>query len=307
MSRADEFATYDQIRARGPEWFKANSANAQFRIVSDGYFKVMGISVIGGRGFQPADVMGGRQVAVISKSLAELRWKDRNPIGAFIQFGNMDGDFHGLEIVGVVGDVHELSLEDKVSPTVYALNRQRPRKISTGTMVLGGAADPNQTIEAAREIIHRVDPRVPVEARTMTSAFEKIVGSRRFTLDIVAAFGLVALLLSAIGVYGLISYSVAQRTRELGIRIALGATPGGITQLIVGRGAALAVAGCLAGLAIALSLGQVLKGLLFGTKPSDPLVLAAVGLVMLAVTAVASYIPVRRALAKSPVASLRSS
>jgi putative ABC transport system permease protein len=306
MTRADELSRYDDIRARGPEWYKANSANAQFRIVSDGYFRVMGIPVIAGRDFRDSDVAGGRQVAVISKSLADLRWKNRNPIGAFIQFGNMDGDFHGLEVVGIVGDVHELSLEDKVQPTVYALNRQRPRKISSGSLVLRGG-EPAATIAAAREVIHRADPRVPVEARTVVTAFEKIVGNRRFTVDIVAAFGLVALLLSAIGVYGLISYSVEQRTRELGIRIALGATPGGITRLIVGRGAALALAGCAAGLAIALALGQIVSGLLFGTKPNDPLVLAAVGVLMLAVTALATYLPVRRALAKSPVTSLRSS
>lgn len=306
MTRADEFGNYDQIRARGPEWHKANSANAQFRIVSEGYFRVMGIPILGGRDFQPSDVTGGREVAVISQSLAELRWKGRNPIGAFVQFGNMDGDYRGLEVVGVVGDVHELSLEANVAPTVYALNRQRPRKVSTASLVVRGG-DPAATIDAARAIVRRIDPRVPIEARTVETALEKVVGNRRFTLDIVAAFGVVALLLSAIGVYGLISYAVEQRTRELGIRIALGATPGSITGLIVGRGTILAVVGCAAGLAIALALGQVLSGLLFGTKPNDPVVLGVVAVVMLLVTGLASYMPVRRALAKSPVTSLRSS
>lgn len=306
MTRADEFAKYAEIRARGPEWYKANSAEAELRIVGQGYFETMRIPLLRGRMFQDSDVTGGRQVAVISKSLAELRWKGRDPIGRFIQFGNMDGDYHGLEVVGIVGDVREMSPEAPVDATVYALNRQRPRKATEGAIVIRGSADSASTIAAARAIIRRVDPRVPVEARTMVSAYEKVVGSRRFTFGIVAAFGAAALLLSAIGVYGLISYSVEQRTRELGIRIALGATPSGITNLIVGRGAALSLIGCVVGLVGAVALGGVVSGMLYGTSSTDPLVLGTVALTMIAVTAVASLIPVRRALAKSPVTSLRS-
>lgn len=304
MNSADEFKTFDDVAKLGPA-AKARAVQANFRIVSGDYFATMGIPLVTGRVFEDRDGPDAPHVAVISRSLAQSRWRDRDPIGRYLQFGNMDGDLHGFRVVGVVGDVREQSLETQPAPTVYAFYRQRPNSIwRTSLVVQGPQAD--TMASAVRRVVREVNPKLPVDIRTVSEAFDASLTTRRFSLILIGAFGGAALLLAIGGLYALVSYTVAQRNREIGIRMALGATSGNLVAMVVRSGAVLAVIGCVIGLAASVALGQLIQGLLFGTAATDPAVLAGVGLVTIVASVAASLWPARRATRVSPVSSLRA-
>jgi hypothetical protein len=304
MTSADELRSPADV-ARLGAGAKARAGYAGYRIASEGYFKTMGIPLLRGRLFSDLDGPDAPHVAVISQSLADARWPGRDPIDRFIQFGNMDGDLHGFRVIGVVGDVHEQSLEGRPSPLLYASYRQRPNAIWRVSLIVRGPA-PDAIAAPVREIVRRVHPSLPVQIRTVDQAFNATLANRRFSLVLITVFGASALLLAVFGLYALIAYVVAQRTREISIRMALGATSGNLLALIVGRGALLAVAGCAVGLVAALALSHVVQGMLFGIAPTDPLVLGLVVVVTLLASVAASVWPARRATRVSPVNSLRT-
>lgn len=304
MSRPDEFSSYDPIRAMSPEERAARSTLAEYRVAGPGYFEGMGIPLVRGRLIEEQDGPDAPQVAVISESLAKLRWPDKDPLGRFVQFGNMDGDYRGMRIVGIVKDVRELSPEALASPMLYAAARQRPAKAASFSLVVRGPA-PATISESVRKIAHELDPEAPVRMRTISGALDKVLGSRRFNLWLVGAFSLVAFALAALGVYGLIAFTVSQRTRELGIRMVLGAENAAVVALIVKGGLKLAAIGVGVGLLIALALMGLLRGLLFGVQPTDPSVILGVMLMTLLTAMVASYIPARRVVRIAPTETLR--
>lgn len=264
----------------------------------------MQIPLVQGRLIEDRDTPASPHVAVISESLANERWAGRSPIGRWIQFGNMDGDLRGIQIVGVVGDVREIAPEEQPEPIVYASARQRPRQAARADIIVRGPA-PAGLAETARQIVRDIDPEVPITARTVSGALDTVMGGRRFMLWLVGAFSMAALVLATLGVYGLVAFSVSQRTREMGIRMALGAEPRSLVWLIVRRGALLALIGSVAGVVAARIASGALQGLLFGVTPGDPLTIAAAVGVVLVASMLASYAPSRRILRQSPGRSLR--
>ena len=303
MTRPDEITTFEQFKLTDPA-IKPRVGSANYRLASPGYFGAMGIPLVKGRLIEDRDAPDQPQVAVVSQSLAETQWPGRDPIGRWIQFGNMDGDLRGMQVVGVVGDVRELTPEAPPGPTLYASYRQRPGAAERFSIVIRGPR-PDSMADAVRRIVHDIDPEVPVALRTVSAAFDATVGNRRFSLWLIAAFSAAALMLATLGVYGLIAYAVSQRTREMGIRMALGADPRALVVLIVKRAATLAGIGSAAGLAVALALSGVVKSLLFGVSAADPLVLASVVIVTLAAAMAASYVPARKILKQTPGRTLR--
>jgi predicted permease len=302
MTRVDEIQSYDDVMALGDR-VRERAGHSGFRVVGGDYFAVLGIPVLAGRVFEAGDTADAPHVAVVSQAFAEARWPGRSPLGRFIQFGNMDGDPRGFRIVGVVGDVRELTPESEPGPLFYVDYRQRPGQASQVSVVVSGPAP--GVMASAPRILREIDPALPVEVGTIEDAFDAALRGRRFNLTLIAAFGVVALGLAVLGTYGLIGYLVAQRTREIGIRLALGAAPSSVVRLIAGRGARLAGAGLIVGLGASLLLTGAVRGLLFAVSPTDPLSLASVAAVTAAAVVLASLVPAWRAARLSPIDTLK--
>jgi putative ABC transport system permease protein len=303
MTSLDEIRGEADVAKLGPA-AQQRAGQAGFRITSDGYFQAMGIPLLRGRFLERSDGPDATHVAVISQSLAESKWPGQDPIDRFVQFGNMDGDPHGFRIVGVVGDVRELTLESAPGPLFYVSYRQRPNSLWRVSAIVRGP-DPQSLVSVVRRTIRDLNPELPIELRTINEAFDRALTGRRFSLVLLTMFGAAALVLATLGLYGLISYIVAQRTREIGIRMALGADAGDLIRLIVGKGAAFAAIGSLIGIVAALALTGVLRGQVFGITASDPAVLSSVVVLTIVCAVAASYLPARRVSRIAPVASLR--
>ncbi len=288
-------------------WFHdvARTGYAEYCPTSEGYFHVLGIPLLRGRLFNDSDVMDAPHVAVISQSMAREEWPEQDPIGRTIEFGNMDGDLRPLTIVGVVGDVREESLEKPSGPIVYVNYRQRPEATYRFSAVMRTATDLSAVISAARRIVHALDPNEPPKFGTMSEISALSLKSRKFNLMLLAAFAGTALVLAIAGLYGVMAYSVARRTAELGTRIALGATPGNVLRLVLRQGLVTAVIGVAIGVGGAIVLTRTLRSFLFGLSPTDPVTFAAVALLLILVALLACYIPARRAAKVDPMAALR--
>lgn len=279
---------------------------ADFRVADAGYFAALGIPLIRGRLFDDRDGPGAPHVAVISESLAKRRWPDEDPIGKRIQYANMDSDFRVFTIVGIVGDVRDEGLDAEPYPTFYGNARQRIAATGRFTYVLHGEGDPAAIVASARRAVQEVDPEVPPVFRTIEQVITSTLADRTFSLFLLGVFGGVALVLAVTGVYGVIAFLVAQQTREIGIRVALGAQRGTVIGMIVGRGVRMAAAGLAAGLLVAFWLTRLIDGMLYGVGTRDPISFVAIALLLLGVTALASYIPARRAAGADPMLALRN-
>jgi predicted permease len=292
--------TMDDLRSLLQQ--KQRLGTADYCAVSPTYFRALGIPLIRGRMFDDRDGPGAPHAAVISESLARAQWPGADPIGRTIEFGNMDGDLQPLTIVGIVGDTREYGPEP-ARPTVYVDLLQRPR--FSATVVIRTAADPSAIIGAASGVLREVAPDVPPRFRTFAQIYSAALGSRYFNLTLVASFAGTALVLAVAGVYGVMAYNVTRRRREIGVRIALGATPGGVRRMILVQGLATTAAGVAVGLLGALGVTRTLEGLLFGVTPTDPLTFAVVIAGLCGVAALACYVPARRATLADPVEALR--
>ncbi|HXW05941.1 MAG TPA: ABC transporter permease [Vicinamibacterales bacterium] len=301
LSPGEAPETMDDLRTLFQQ--KERLGTADYCAVSSAYFRALGIPLIRGRVFDDRDGPGAPHVAVISESLARTQWPGGDPIGRTIEFGNMDGDLRPLTIVGIVGDTREYGPEQPPRPTVYVDLLQRPR--FSATVVIRSAADPRAVIGAARGVLREVAPDVPPRFRTFTQIYSAALGSRYFNLTLVASFAGTALVLAVAGVYGVMAYNVTRRRREIGVRIALGATPGDVRRMILAQGLATTTAGVAVGLLGALGVTRTLESLLFGVTPTDPLTFAVVVAGLCAVAALACYVPARRATLTDPVEALR--
>lgn len=284
---------------------KAQTGNADYVVASEGYFETLRIRLVSGRLFNDSDGPTAPHAAVISESVARQRWPGQDPIGQTIEFGNMDGDLRLLTIVGVVADVRKHSLETAPRPTIYVNYRQRPRVTRQFDVVLRTNSDPAAVSASVRRVINQLDPTVPVKIDTFNRVFSNSLNSRRFNLLLVGVFAFAALLLAIVGVFGVLAYSVAQRTHELGVRIALGATRGKILMMVLGQALLTVGIGVAIGLAGSLLLTRTMRSMLFEIGPNDPLTIVAIALLVTLIAMLASYIPARRATRVDPMIALR--
>ena len=282
---------------------KERIGNADFCVATDGYFQVLGIPLIRGRIFDERDGADSPHVAVISESLARDRWPKQDPIGHTIEFGNMDGDLRLLTVVGVVGDTHEYGLDAPPRPTVYVNLFQRPHAAITLTML--SDADTGLVTSSARGMLQDLNPEIPTRFRTFSQIYSASLGSRKFNVILIGFFGITALLLATAGVFGVMAYSVTLRTREIGVRVALGAASGDVLKMILGHGLRTIFIGVAIGIAGSLALTRTVGSLLFGVTATDPLTFGGVTLLLVGTALLACFIPARRASKFDPMVALR--
>jgi predicted permease len=274
-------------------------------IVSPDYFRAAHIPLLRGRLFTEADAAGENRVALISNMTARQIFPGENPVGKRIQLGGRHDDQPWAEIVGVVGDVHQYGLDMPTTPQAYELYTQFPFNYATVLFVRSAVA-PASLTNAIEEQIWAMDKNTLVfNPFLMTQILSASLAQRRFTISLLAGFGGLALLLAAIGIYGVQSYTVAQRTCEIGVRVALGAHATDVARMVLQEALVTATVAICAGWVVALVITQVLRSLLFEVNPSDPATLLAVSVGVLAVAAISAFIPARRAMNVDPAVALR--
>ncbi len=283
---------------------RGNTGYADYRQVSPGYFAAMGIPLRRGRLFDQSDKLESQHVALISQSLAQKQWPGEDPVGKRIQFGNMDGDLRLLQVIGVVGDTRDYGLEQNSPTVVYTSAYQRPPSSNLSIVVRAQAA-PAALIPALRRELQSLNPELPVSFRMLDQVVATTLDQRRFSLVILGVFAGVALLLAMMGIYGVMSYTVSQCTQEIGVRMALGATVGGIMKLILAQGGKMIALGVAAGIAGSYALTRLLAGMLYGVTTTDPATFAGVALLLALVALVACWLPARRAAKVDPMVALR--
>ncbi len=292
------------------------NGDSQYRYVSPHYFRVFRIPLLRGRAFTETDLTNSAPVVIINEVMARKYWPKEDPLGQVMTIGRGLGpqfDDPPRQIVGIVGNVRETGLGDTEVEVMYLPQSQVPQGLTTlanSVIPLSWAVrttpDPMSLRAAIEREFHAVDGLMPVtHTRLMQQVIAESVARDQFTMLLLTIFAAVALLLAAIGVYGLMSYSVEQRTQEIGIRLALGAGPPDLLRLVLAQGLKLAGIGILLGLAIAYGLTRLIASLLYGVKASDPLTFAAVGAILALIAAAATYLPARRASGLGPMEALR--
>ena len=290
------------IRIEGRTAPPGSEPLAEKRIVTPDYFKVLKTPLLKGRAFSEQDSASSPAVAIINEALARRHFPGQDPIGRRIDFNWETKGWQ--EIVGVVGDVKQYGLQEDALPAIYVPLAQRPEPAMT--VVVRSTLRPADLVPAIQRRLAAIDRDRPmVEVRTLEQVVADSVADRRLPMLILGGFAAAALLLGAIGVYGIVAYSVAQRTQEFGLRMALGARRGDVVRLVLGQGLRLALWGLLIGLLGSFAAARLIAGLLYGIGPSDPMTLAATSFVLLAVALLACYVPARRAARVDPMVALR--
>jgi len=282
----------------------SQSATADYSTVSPDYFRVMAIPLLRGRLFSEMDSPSNPNVAIVSETLARRYFANRDPIGRQMRFGFPPNGNVPREIVGIVGDVRDVALGKKPGPMMYVPFAQAP--LYGGEVVARSSLSVSSVAAAVREAVHSIDKNLPVtDVESFSDAVGQSISRERFRTLLLGSFSAIALLLSAVGIYGVISYSASQRTQEIGIRMAVGAQRRDILRLILGQGAKLALLGLSIGVAFALLLTRLMTSLLYNVSATDPLTFGGVALILLGVAVSACYIPARRAMRLDPIVALR--
>ncbi|MEO7270395.1 MAG: ABC transporter permease, partial [Vicinamibacterales bacterium] len=277
---------------------------ANYRSASAGYFQALGIPLKRGRVFSEQDTSTAPMVAIVDEAFAHRYFPGEDAIGHGVDMGNGRDGFY--QIVGVVGNVRAYGLGIAPEPTVYIHAKQDP--FSTVWVSLRTDGDPLQQSGAVRQIVRGIDPSLPAYSLvTLTSVVSDSVAQRRFWMLLLVGFATIAVFLAGIGLYGVVAYSVSLRTQEIGVRMAIGAQRGDVLRMVVGEGMRLALIGVATGIVAALALGRFISSLLFEVTAFDPLSYAATSLLLLAIAALACYVPARRAMGVDPLTALRQS
>jgi putative ABC transport system permease protein len=289
------------IEGRSPEEF---GREVRHKTITPDYFRTMGIPLISGRFFDVSDTEKAPPVVIINEALARRYFGDEDPVNKRLKFvkPEQQGEWH--TIIGIAENEKQDGLGLEVKPEIYRSHLQSAE--SEMTFVVRTASDPKMLIGPVRDGIHSLDKDLPpYEIKTMSDVLYDSVARERFTTLLLATFAAVALILAAVGIYGVMSYTVAQRTHEIGVRMALGAQPGDVLKVVIKRGMTLALTGVAVGLMAAFGLTRVMSSLLFGVSATDPLTFALLGFLLAGVALMACYIPARRAMKVDPMIALR--
>ncbi|HEY0321338.1 MAG TPA: ABC transporter permease [Pyrinomonadaceae bacterium] len=277
------------------------------RTIMGDYFRLMNIPVLKGRNFNAQDREGAPLVAVINEAMAREYFKDKDPLGARVRWARGEQK-NWVTIVGVAGDVRHFGLNQPDEPAVYTLYAQTAPQWKRWQylVVRSNTQSPASIVEAVKKQVWSVDSQIPVtKVRTMTDVVAASVTPQRFNMTLLGIFASVALLLASVGIYGVVSYSVTQRTHEIGIRMALGAQRGDVLRMILGQGMLLTIIGVAIGLVAAFALTRVMATMLFGVTATDPWTFASVSVLLAAVALISCYLPARRATRVDPMTALR--
>lgn len=279
---------------------------AWMRTVSAGYFRTLGIDLVAGRGFDPSEDDARPGVVLVNETFARRFFPGKDPLGRrlIIPAPTRPDPPRDYEIVGIVRDVRFLGPAAPAEPAFYLHLAQFPH--GDVTLLVRTAGDPPAMVVAARAAVSAIDPLQPIsQVTTLDALASRAVAQSRFAMTLVGLFGGLAFLVAAVGIYGLLAYTVSQRTREIGVRVALGAQAGDLARLVLGQALAVTVTGVVAGLAAAAALSRLVSSLLYGVSPLDPLTFAGAGVALVAVALIASGVPVRRAARIDPMVALR--
>jgi predicted permease len=285
--------------ARGVVYPRDQYPTAFIRIVSDGYFHALGIPLRAGRDFTEEDIPTSKPVVIINETLARRLWPGQNPLGQVIR------QYPDREVVGVVGDVRHIALEQDSGAEMYIPIRQT-NDYSAVDLVVRASLPPSELAPAIRAALQPIEPNLPAnEFRTLQALVDRSVSPRRFVVVLLGGFAAFALILASIGIYALISYSVNQRVREIGIRMALGASASHVRSSILVQTLRLAAIGLAVGSAASWLLARAMNSLLYGVQPDDPITFGAMAVLIVGITAAAGYLPARRASQVDPILALR--
>jgi putative ABC transport system permease protein len=277
--------------------------HANVSTVSPDYFQTMGIPLLQGRDFAASDNADAPGVVIINRYLAQRYFPDQDPLGKRVDMGFRSGTL--LKIIGVAADERHDTLQADLHPGMYLPHAQAEKALPL-ILLLRSAADPATVASAVRQQVREVDATLPVyDVKTMNQVLSTALARPRFMTFQLAVFAAVAVLLAAIGIYGVMSYTVAQNRREIGIRMALGAQPRSVLKRVIGQGLILTFVGVGIGLAGALGLTRLMQSLLYGVTPTDPLTLVGVSALLVLVALLACYLPARRATKVDPLVALR--
>jgi predicted permease len=284
----------------------ANQQYAEYNTVGERFFATMGIPIVAGRGFTDSDTETSKKVAVINRTLAAQFFPKTNPLGQTFRSGEMNPQL--VTIVGICGDAHYDRVQEAIQPTYYMPYRQHGDRAGGMGMTYEIATrfKPDAIVPSLRAAVQSVDKNLPlVDVRTQKEQIAATMQQERILADLTAGFGLVALLLASIGIYGIMAYAVARRTNEIGIRMALGAQPGRVLRSVLGEASWMVVLGAVVGLGGALALGRLIASLLYGLKAWDPGTLVGSAVLLILIALGASWIPARRAASVDPMQALR--
>jgi predicted permease len=277
---------------------------ADLRVATPDYFKAMGISLVRGRFFEPRDTEGAPRVAIIDESLAQTYWPNQDPVGKRLKFGGLQSKSPWMTVVGVVRHVRNRTLEARSRVEVYAPENQQP--FGAMTLAVLASGNPMSFVPTIQREISAIDPDLPIYGvRTMNEVMGDSLQRRRLALTLLSGFAGLALLLAAIGIYGVTSYGVAQRRAEIGLRMALGANRGQVLGMIIRGGMTTIAIGLCLGVVLSLALTRLMSGLLFSVHASDPIALAGAASVLILAALVAIFIPARRATRVNHMSALR--
>jgi predicted permease len=269
--------------------------------VSPGFFSSYGIQMLQGRDFDDHDDMNSNRVAIVNQALADRTWPNQNPLGKHLHFL---GETWNVEVVGLVPTVKYLTLGEPPQPLVYFPLKQD--YTPAFAVVVRTKGDPSAAISSVRVTVQSLDAALPVRnVQTLPQVIDLVLEAPRLGAEMLGAFGVLALLLAAVGTYGVMSYSVGQRTREIGVRMAMGAQPGDVMRLMLGGGMAMVLVGVALGLGISTALTRSMNSLLFNIGNFDPVTFVATSALLLLVALVACWLPARRAMSVDPMIALR--